>query len=238
MDLKLKDVADLLNVSENTVKNWVSKKKIPFYKINQQILFNRNQIEDWVFKQNEGPTGAYLNQQHNECDASQDSLGIVHKGIQQFSLYRALHKGNVLSKIPGSTKEEVIRNASQAMAATLNLDAEILGDLLLEREKLHSTSLGEGLALPHARELLLNDHQDIVIIAFPEKPVDFNALDGIPVHALIFVFACDDRRHLNLVAKIAHLAHLASTHELLKKRPSKDNILEYIKNWEASLQKN
>lgn len=238
MDLKIKDVAELLNVSENTVKNWVSQKKIPFYKINQQILFNRNQIEDWVFKQNESPIRAYLAKEDAENSSSEDSLSIANKGVKQFSLYRALHKGNVLAKIPGASKEEVLRNASRAMAATLNLDADALGDLLLERENLHSTSLGEGLALPHARELLLTSHQDIVMIAFPEKTIEFGALDGIPVHSLIFVFACDDRRHLNLVAKIAHLAHVPATRKLLKAKPGKEKILEYIKNWEANLQKN
>jgi PTS system nitrogen regulatory IIA component len=238
MDLKIKDVAELLNVSEKTVKNWVSQKKIPCYKINQQVLFNPKQIEDWVFKQNESPSQAYLENVKSKESSQDVTLSLANKGIKQFSLYRALHKGNVLPNIPGSNKDDIIRNASRIMAPNLNLDAEVLSDVLLERENMHSTSLGEGLALPHARELLLTDHQDIVIIAFPNQSIDFGALDGIPVHSLIFVFACDDRRHLNLVAKIAHLAHLPDTRKLLKNQPSKDDILEYIKNWEASLQKN
>jgi nitrogen PTS system EIIA component len=237
MDLKIKDVAELLNVSDYTVENWISRKQIPFYKINKQYFFNRNEIEDWVLKQNDNALGSYLHEDKNEAAMpNAETISMASRGIKQFSLYRALHKGIVLTKIPGDNKEDVLRNASRAMASVLNLDAEVLGDLLLEREKLHSTGLGQGLALPHARELLLTSHQDIVIIAFPEKSIDFAALDGAPVHSLIFLFACDDRRHLSLVAKIAHLAHQPATRKLLKTRPSKDVILDYIKNWEASLQ--
>ena len=50
MDLKIKDVADLLNVSETTIRRWLSDGKIPAYRINHQYRFNRIEIEDWVMK--------------------------------------------------------------------------------------------------------------------------------------------------------------------------------------------
>ena len=48
MDLKIKDVADLLNVSESTIRRWISDGKIPAYRINQHYFFSRTEIENWV----------------------------------------------------------------------------------------------------------------------------------------------------------------------------------------------
>ena len=48
MDLKLKDVAQLLDVSEDTVRRWISDSKIPYYRLNQQYRFSRSEIENWV----------------------------------------------------------------------------------------------------------------------------------------------------------------------------------------------
>jgi excisionase family DNA binding protein len=48
MDLKIKDVADLLNVSESTIRRWIAEGKIPAYLINHQYRFSRTEIENWV----------------------------------------------------------------------------------------------------------------------------------------------------------------------------------------------
>lgn len=229
MDLKIKDVADLLNVSEKTIRRWVSEDKIPFYRINQQYQFNRNEIEDWV-----------LNQKMLDTSVDRSSTTILDNhptkgGVKQFSLFRALHKGDVLTNIHGHTKEEVIRNSVQRMAKSLNLDADGISELLLDREKLQSTALNNGLGIPHTRDFLLNAHYDVVTVVYPETPVPYGALDGKPVHTLFFLFACDDKRHLNLLAKIAHLTSQAKTLEYLQTKPNKNELLNYIKAFETSI---
>ena len=122
-------------------------------------------------------------------------------------------------------------------AADLNLDADVLSELLLDREHLQSTGLGNGIALPHTRDYLLNTHQDLVVVAFPTKPIMYGSLDGKPVHTLFFLFACDDKRHLHLLAKIAHLSNIPETIDLLQSKPRKEVLLEYVKNWEGRIQK-
>ena len=56
MDLKLKDVAELLNVSETTIRRWMTESKIPYYRMNNQFCFSRSEIESWVLscKQDQG----------------------------------------------------------------------------------------------------------------------------------------------------------------------------------------
>lgn len=48
MDLKLKDVADLLNVSEITIRRWLADGKIPAYRINHQYRFSSKEIDKWI----------------------------------------------------------------------------------------------------------------------------------------------------------------------------------------------
>jgi len=235
MDLKIKDVADLLNVSETTIRRWLVERKIPAYRINHQYRFSRTEIEDWVMGHKLGKTNGFSPNKEEGEAASESQDPSIKGGSKQFSLYRSIHKGGVLYNIPGNSKEEVIRSATQAIAKELNLDSEVLVDLLLDRENLQPTSLNNGIGIPHTRDFLLNTLQDIVTIVFPEKPISYGALDGKPVHTLFFLFAGEDKRHLHLLAKIAHLSSQPATIEMLQARPSKDKLLNYIKEWESSI---
>lgn len=226
MDLKLKDVAELLNVSEATIRRWVSDSKIPYYRLNQQFRFCRSEIENWVLACKQGK---------EKDDLLSFEEGTERLGTHQFGLLRAIHRGGVWQNVPGSNKEEVIRNAMKSIAKDLLLDAEVLTELLLDRERLMSTGLSNGIAVPHTRDFLLQDSFDVVSVAFPEEPIEYGALDGERVHTLFFLFACDDKRHLHLLAKLAHLSSKPENLALLKKRPSKEKLLAAIKAWESNL---
>ena len=231
MDLKIKDVADLLNVSETTIQQWLVDGKIPAYRINHQYRFNRNEIENWVMNQKGSQAGEY----EFELSLSSDNSLVSKKGSRQFSLYRALHKGDVLINLPQETKQELIQQTVKKLSETLHWDTEIIADLLMERENLQSTALNHGIAIPHTRDFLLEAHYDVVAIVYPEKPIPYEALDGQPVHTLFFLFASHDKNHLHLLAKIAHFCGQKENREFLKTKPNKENLLEYVKNWESLL---
>lgn len=229
MDLKLKDVAELLNVSETTVRRWVSDGKIPYYRLNNQFLFSRDEIENWVLscKQNKDQFSPF---DEEEGDGVKERLG-----THQFGLFRAVHKGGVYGNVPGKNKEEVIRNAMKRIAKDLQLDAEVVTDLLLDRERLMPTALSNGIGVPHTRDFLLQESYDVVAVVFPEEPIEYGALDNQPVHTLFFLFACDDKRHLHLLAKLAHLSSKPENLAYFKTHPTKAQFLEYVKNWEANV---
>lgn len=227
MDLKIKDVADLLNVSETTIRRWVSERKIPSYKIDGQFRFSRGEIQNWVLSRRP--------QQHEVADEADEASSSSKGGSKQFSLYRSIHQGGVFYAVEGTTKEQVIRNSMAQIAQRLNLDAEVLSDLLMDRENLQPTALNNGIGVPHTRDFLLRAHQDIVAVVFPAQPIDYGALDNKPVHTLFFLFAGEDKRHLHLLAKIAHLCNQPAALELLKAKPNKEALLAYIKEWEAPI---
>jgi len=228
MDLKLDDVAELLNVSPSTVMKWLDEGLIPSYSINQQPRFSRQEIESWMLTRKAQPLESPASHEASEPEYST-------KGWQQFCLFRAIHKGMVLINSSGRTKEAIIAETMQQAAGSLNLDAQVLTDLLLDREKMMSTAINQGIAVPHTRDFLLKSHHDLLIVVFLEKPIDWGAMDRKETHTLFFLFACDDRHHLNLLAKLAHLSSDESALAKLQERPQKEELLQFVKHWEAKV---
>jgi nitrogen PTS system EIIA component len=233
MDLTIKDVAKLLNVSYATIRRWLKQGKIPGYKLGNQIRFARNEIEDWIvqskIQKDDIP-------EKIDIKSSQAKEILSRKiGTNAYSLYRALYKGSVLNNIKNKTKDEVIKESVNIIANDLSLDASVLTDLLLDREKLMPTALNHGIAVPHTRDFLLPQSFDIIYVVYLTSPIEFGALDGQKVDTLFFLFACDDKSHLNLLAKIAHLARDDGALDFIREHPSKADLLNYVKNFEAKL---
>ena len=241
MDLKIKDVAELLNVSETTIRRWLNEGKIPAYRLNHQYRFSRIEIENWMMscRLKKDKEDLFSAKKEPSCCANESKRQKRQleehgkKGIYQYGLYRAIHSGHVLTSIEAQTKEGVIRQTMEAISDDLSVDPYVLTDLLCDREKLMSTSLNNGIAVPHTRDFLLKGPKDVVVVVFPKEPVDWGALDGHPVHTLFFLFASDDKHHLHLLAKLAHLSSNEEALELLASRPNKQDFLDYLRKWES-----
>lgn len=237
MDFKIKDVAELLNVSQTTVRRWLNAGEIPAYKIQGQYRFSRIEIENWVLSHKLGKEAGSSPFASNQNTLPSKKQPSSNKGSQKFSLFRALHKGDVFHEVPGHSKEEVIRKSTKLLSAQHNVDPDLIADLLIDRENLQPTALNNGLAIPHTREFTLNEHHDVLAVVFPKQEVAYGALDTKPVHTLFFLFAGSDKRHLHLLAKIAHLSGENSAFKtLLAKRPDKETLLKFVKEWESQIQ--
>ncbi len=234
MDLKIKDVAELLHVSEITIRRWIAGGQIPAYRLNHQYRFSRLEIENWMMSCKLKKDKDFTVLESSEQDLSPD---FPKSGSRQFSLFRAVHQGDVLLNVPGNTKEEVIQNSAKMVSSTLGLDSELVAELLLDRERLMSTALNYGIAVPHPREFILKGQVDRIVVAFPQKPVDFGALDGMPVHTLFFLFSSQDKNHLQLLSRVAHLSSQIQAQEFLRTKPGKEALLTFIKSWEAEINK-
>ena len=239
MDLKIKDVAELLNVSETTIRRWLAEGKIPAYRLHHQYRFSRIEIENWMLScRLQKETGNFLPSEEEQIypqkkakKEDQDSK----KGMQQFSLFRAIHRGGIFTDIQSTKKKDLIRETMDRVSDDLGMDPNVMADLLLDREKLMPTALNNGIAVPHTRDFLLKGPTDVAVVAFPKTPIDWGALDENPVHTIFFLFACDDKRHLHLLAKLAHLSSNDEALELMRSQPSKKELLDYVKDWESSV---
>lgn len=240
MDLKIKDVAELLNVSETTIRRWLVDGKIPAYRINHQYRFSRFEIEDWMMgcKLNTQEVGSSLFNEAQIYPKTAEEPGQdagAKGGMQHFCLYRAIHQGDVFSSISGLTKEEIIRFTTVAIAPKLGVDAEVLSELLIDREELMPTALNNGIAVPHTRDFLRKGSLDMVFVVYPQEPIAYGALDGNPVYALFFLFSGGDKAHLQLLAKLAHFGSSPKALAFLQSKPGKKELLDYVRTWEGQI---
>ncbi len=129
-----------------------------------------------------------------------------------------LPERKIVPDLEGTTKIEVLEELAEALAAEHpEISKERLVEVLLEREKLGSTAIGEGIAIPHGKLPKLSG----VVAAFgrSRKGVDFQSLDGGPTHLLFLLVAPED-------ASGAHLKALARVSRLLRDKEFRKRLLE------------
>jgi len=117
-----------------------------------------------------------------------------------------LKRDAVIEDLGATTKKDVLCELLRPFAKVLpGFDRDTAVDILLEREKLGSTGVGEGIAIPHGKIAGLND----LIISFGRsaKGVDYDAMDGKPVHLFFMLMAPDGSagQHLKALAKISRM---------------------------------
>lgn len=112
----------------------------------------------------------------------------------------------LVRELSAADKEEALRHMVELLAAAGFVhDAGVVGDALLERERIAPTGLLPGVAVPHCRSEMVD--RLVVVLAFLTRPVPFDALDGPPVDRIFLVVAPHTAaaQYLDALAKIARL---------------------------------
>jgi PTS system nitrogen regulatory IIA component len=115
-----------------------------------------------------------------------------------------LESGSISIADPASSKKRVLEQAARLLAGTADEpEAEQIFERLLERERLGSTGLAGGVALPHARMPGIGESRGAFLQL--AEPVEFDALDGSPVDLVFALLVPEDanEEHLQLLAKLA-----------------------------------
>jgi len=112
----------------------------------------------------------------------------------------------VLEELKGQNKGEVLAELSGVFKkAGMVLDSGEMLDILLDRERLGSTGIGEGVAIPHGKMVGLKE----MVISFgrSREGIDFEAMDGKPVHLFFLLMAPENSAglHLKVLAKISRM---------------------------------
>jgi nitrogen PTS system EIIA component len=97
-----------------------------------------------------------------------------------------LAPGGAVADLPGGSRKQVLQALSELAHRTLNVPARPILEAVMERERLGSTGLGDGVAIPHARTPLVE--KTCGVFARLKTPVDFDAVDGRPAD-LVFMLA-------------------------------------------------
>ena len=191
MKLTVRDVSELLDVSEKTVYRWVNDRKLPGYRMSGQYRFSRAEVLEW----------ATANKINLSLGALQEA---EHPDHPLPPLPEALQAGGIFYRIGGADVASALRSVIEVVRLPDEVDREFLLQVLLAREQLASTGIGDGIAIPHARNpIVLHVEKPLVSLCFLEQPIDFGALDARPVQALFTLISPTVRVHLHLLSRLS-----------------------------------
>ena len=111
------------------------------------------------------------------------------------------------------------------MAGMLSsIDFDLVLEVITAREKLGSTGMGHGVAIPHGR--LEGLKEPVVVVAIHEDGVDFDAIDNQPVHIVVMLLVPNDDHqvHLALLAKLARLLQQEDIRQALRKATDPQDV--------------
>ena len=147
-----------------------------------------------------------------------------------------LNESVVRANLPGATKEEVI-NAMIELAGTQKqvADKERMRAAIFDREKIMSTGVGSGFAIPHGKTDAVNDI--VAAFAITAQPIDYQSLDDQPVR-LIFLLVGRDNMvgpHIKLLSRISRLKNKEDFRKQLLEAKTPKDILEIFRKEEAAI---
>ena len=226
MQLTVKDVANLLKVNEKTIYRWLKKGNLPAYRVGDHYRFNRAELLEWVTSRQIGVSVDLFQEPENSQ-------------ISTYSLLDALTLGGIYYRTEGKDKESAIRSVVGLMKLPQEVDRDFLLQVLLAREAMASTAIGDGIAIPHVRNpIVLHITEPIVSLCFLEKPIDFNSLDGKPVTCLFTLVSPTAKTHLYLLSRLAYALRDNSFRNVIEKQGSREEIFSGIDRIEAGLKEN
>ncbi|WP_084420388.1 PTS sugar transporter subunit IIA [Henriciella litoralis] len=135
-----------------------------------------------------------------------------------------LGEGAILDPIHVENRKQALTALAQALAETTKLDARDIFDAVMERERLGSTGVGEGVAIPHARiEKLSHPVGGFVRL---DQGVDFDAVDDRPCDLIFMLIAPvgSGADHLRALAQVSRTLRQAELREALRKAGSASAI--------------
>lgn len=143
-------------------------------------------------------------------------------------LSQLLERHAVIGPIGANSKRHALQVVADLAERVLDIESDIILQGLLEREKLGSTGVGLGVAVPHAALRGLTQMHGVFVRL--ETPVEYDAVDDMPVDLLFALFAPEDAgtEHLRALAKVSRLLRQKELRESLRKVDSSDALFALL----------
>ncbi len=146
-----------------------------------------------------------------------------------------LSKDFIIADLQSKSKQDAINDLINLFEKDPRvIDLEKVRDAVLEREKIMSTGVGKGFAIPHGKTNAVND----ILAAFgrANKPIEYDALDGQPVN-LVFLLVGKDNlvsNHIKLLSRISRMMNKDEFREKLNKAKTSEDILDIFRKEEEN----
>ena len=212
MQLTVREAAKFLDVSEKTLYRWANEGQVPLYRVNGQYRFSRAELVEWAT--------ARKMKISTEAFQKDDTSAVP-------TVSEALQAGGVVHKLGGVDKPSVLRALVEALKLPERVDRAMLYEILVARESAGTTALGGGIAIPHVRHpMVLPVGAAAITLFFLDKPVDFGAPDGQPVHALFWLVSPTPTAHLQVVSRLASLLRDPAFQAVVARQGAAEEILQ------------
>jgi len=220
--LTAKQLAEYLQLSSRSIYRLLERGEVPATKIGGQWRFRKSDVDQWI-----------------DLNASRlpEELNPLHTGSTSGypDVSELLDETNALIGVPAGDRDSAVRNFISRIRFPEVVELDLVVDRVLERERLCSTAVPEGVALLHTprnRPRLFKTH-DLVALGRLERPVDFGALDGSRTDTLALILARDERHHLGLLAKMARLFREPALLQGLRSAATAQAVMELVRRTEA-----
>lgn len=192
MKLQLKELAAALNITSRTVERWIRQGRIPVRIKENHCVFSLPSLRKWADANNLTYT-----------PPSADAHPLPEEQVD--NLHATMARGGVYYNIGGDTVEGVIKAGVNSITCfDTNGQRETLYESLLAREELMSTGIGKGVAIPHPRTPLgYGAIPAFIATCFLENPMDYQAVDRLPVFVLFILICPSSKSHLHLLARLS-----------------------------------
>ena len=224
MRFGIRDVASRFGVSEKDVLRWVEEEGLPVSKVDGGHRFSPAALFEWATTRGmKIPATLFQDPESDERELLPN-------------LVDALRAGGVVSPVRGADKRSVLAELVDHLKLPNGVDRESLLQILLAREKLGSTGIGEGIAIPHVRNpIVMRVPRPMLMLGLLERPIDYGAVDRRPVHALFLVVAPTTRAHLHILSRLGYVLRDGRLRELLEARAPVERILEAMQEAESRI---
>ena len=123
---------------------------------------------------------------------------------------------SIFSKLPATSKKQALQELAKRASDISELNERVIFDALIERERLGTTGVGNGIAIPHGK--LAGLDRLLGLFARLDKPIEFDSIDEQPVDLIFLLLApeCAGADHLKALARVSRLLRDRSTCEKLR----------------------
>ena len=123
---------------------------------------------------------------------------------------------SIFSKLPATSKKQALQELAKRASDISELNERVIFDALIERERLGTTGVGNGIAIPHGKLAGLDRLHGL--FARLDKPIEFDSIDEQPVDLIFLLLApeCAGADHLKALARVSRLLRDRLTCEKLR----------------------
>lgn len=140
-----------------------------------------------------------------------------------------ISKGGVFT-VEGSSTTEIYEKVCKLIKFPESITSDAVFNALCAREKIMSTAVGNGIALPHASVPIIKEEEEQrVCVVYLKEPVDMNAPDEMKVHTMFVILTQNRQTHLQVLSRLVSLLRDTSFLNLLENQANGVDLIEKIR---------